>query len=221
MLPPSSSPGKQPRAALFCSPDSGASKPTENSFLGLSPTHWSQSRECLGLHCSLERDKDLERPKMGRKAGLKTLHSWGVGYEEPLGRIQNVKAAWEVSVKGQKWLLWQHSCLLSSFQSSQLDFGMETSAQTHPSPRHRQWVKGHRSDPVTHPMETHLTTGSTQVCSSPRLHRQSPAPTASWPPKLEAHTAKALRTSCQCHTPSSLLQVVLPSSNLQWSMGCL
>lgn len=39
MLPPSSSPGKQPRAALFCSPDSGASKPTENSFLGLSPTH--------------------------------------------------------------------------------------------------------------------------------------------------------------------------------------
>lgn len=141
---------------------------------------------------------------MGRQAGLKTLHSWGVGYEEPPDRTQSVKADVEVSVKGQKLLLWQHSCLLPSFQSSQLDFGMETSPQTHPSPRHRQWVKGHRIQWLTPWKHTWpqaaLRCAAAPDCTGRALHPQPPDP-----PKLEAHTTKALRTSCQCHTASSLL----------------
>lgn len=49
-------------------------------FPGTSPTHRSQSRECHGLRCSLERDKDLWRPEMGRQVGLETLRGGGLGY---------------------------------------------------------------------------------------------------------------------------------------------
>lgn len=146
--------------------------------------------------------EDSARLQAGLRGAPRQTHS----------TTQSVKAAWEVSVKGEKWLLRQHSCLLPSFQSSQLGFGVETSAQTHPSPRRGQWVKGRRSG-VTQwltPRKCTWPKGSTQVYGSPRLHRHSPAPTASRPPKLEAHTAKALTTSCQHHTAPSLLQVALP-----------
>lgn len=137
---------------------------------------------------------------------------------------QSVKAAWEVGVKGEKWLLRQHSCLLPSFQSSQLGFGVETSAQTHPSPRHGQWVKGRRSGVIqwltlgkcTQPRAA-LRSTAAPGCTGTALCPQPPDP-QNWRHTLQRPWQQAASVTRRrpCFKWSYLHQF-LP----QWSMGCL
>ena len=81
-----------------------------------------------------------------------------------------MKAASEAGVKGEKQHFSQRSSLLPSLWSSRQDFGMETSAQTHPSPRHGQAVGEGTQKPAA-PRRIEMA-----WAEPPAHHKQPPAP---------------------------------------------
>lgn len=121
-------------------------------FLGLHPSRWSRSRASSWLPLlprESRRSRKATDGEVGWPEGSARLRAGlGAASRQTHSTTQSVKAASEAGVKGEKQHLWQRSCLLPSFRSSRQDFGMETSAQTHPSPRHGQWVNGCRSGTI-------------------------------------------------------------------------